>query len=123
MATNTPSTTGRQNTLRIMAWNIRGVETNRQKKLKDWAVRCYIQDHGIVGLTETHTHPLSDINMEGYTVYHNPRRQDMSLTNRASWGVAVLIRDELIKYIKHVQLDIKDSAWMRVEGTAKGPNS
>ena len=83
-------------------------------------MHCHIQAHTVVGLVETHTHPLSDILVEGYTVFHNPRRRDPSLTNKLSGGVAVLVRDTLAKSIQPLTPHPEDSLWLKIQGRAVG---
>ena len=106
--------------LRLMVWNVRCLETRRQKKLKDWTVRRYISEHEIVGLVETHTHPLSDIVVEGYTTFHNPRRRNLSTTYRSSGGIVVLVRDRLAKFVQPITPHIDDSLWLKAHGHALG---
>ena len=57
----------------VAMWNIRGLATIRQNKLKDVVVKDLIAQHDILGTVESHTAAGERIEVDGYTTHHNPQ--------------------------------------------------
>ena len=77
-------------------------------------VRQILDNHSIIGLVET------QVEIDGYTTLHNPRTQQNNNGHKRHGGVAVLVKDYIIKGVKEVLPRLADSIWIELNASFFG---
>ena len=95
-------------------WNIRGLQTIRNRKLQDPTVKEIITNHNILCFVESHTDSESIINMEGYTTIHNPRPKSRH-KGKMYGDVVALVRNSLLDGIKEIKPRREGCVWLELQ--------
>ncbi len=118
---------GRQ--LRLLTWNIEGYKTKNldygsDNKLNTMYIKHMFENYDIVILTETWTNSTTEnkICMQGYHPFHNSRKEKHRHAIRDSGGVAVLVKTELLRFIKREPCLHEGSIWLKLDKTLWGNN-
>ena len=84
--------------LRIGSWNVRGLASKRNYKLKDQSFVEYLQEYDIIILTETWTNTKCDLSLPDYNYFsiHRPRP---TRAKRDSGGIVVYYKNIFFKFV------------------------
>ncbi len=115
--------------LKILTWNIEGYMTkksdeNTENKLNISYVKKMCTSYDVIILTETWTNSITetDINITGYRPFYCSRTLKHKDANRESGGIAVLVKNYLLKYIKRQPTASEDSIWLKIDRSIASAN-
>ena len=105
---------GNEHSLRLAVWNVRGLVSKRNYKLKDTEFLRIMQGFDMVLLCETWTNEQSEMSLDGFEHFalHRPRHQR---ARRDSGGVALYYRAELAKYVTLVKETEDCILWVKID--------
>ena len=103
---NTPKCSSVASDLDIVLLNICGLKA----KLKNIDFEQFIQKHQIVFLTETKLGKFDEIIIPGFKLLINNRQT----TRRASGGVAILVHESIVNFVKVLDFGIKETIWIKI---------
>ena len=99
--------------LKCLVWNMRGIATKSQRKLKDIEVLHIIRQHDLIGIVESHTNMEDDLYIEGYEVTHNPRKKSNDTLGKSFGGIIFYYRRKLIKNLEIIKPYTPDCIWAK----------
>ena len=99
--------------LKCLLWNMRGIATKSQRKLKDIEVLHIIRQHDLIGIVESHTNMEEDLYIEDYEVAHNPRKKSNDTLGKSFGGVIFYYRRKLIKNLEIIKPYTPDCIWAK----------
>ena len=97
-----------------MALNVCGLRS----KLKSTDFEEFIHKFKLIFLKETKLHSLDDLNIPNYRLILKNRKG----AKICSGGVAILVHESIDKYVKCLEIDIKESLWITFSSLDKGCN-
>ena len=83
--------------LKCLLWNMRGISTKSQRKLREIEVLHNIKQNDIIGIVESHTDEKEHLYMEGYEVAHNPGKKSNENLGKNFGGIILYYKRSLIK--------------------------
>ena len=113
MERNSPMPTTGSTSLRCLTWNIRGVATRTQHKLRDKEVLHIVQQHDIIGILESHTENEEGLEIEGYGMAHNPRKTQLERLGKNYGGVILYYKKEKLPGLEIIQPYTPDCIWAK----------
>ncbi len=106
----------------ILTWNVEGYRSknlveNTVNKLNVSYVKNMLSSHDIICLLETwsNINNENEIVLKGYTPFYSSRSIKHKDARRDSGGVAVLVRDEIAKYISRQPNLSDDAIWLKID--------
>ena len=100
--------------IEIVALNVCGLRS----KLKSTVFEEFIHKFKLIFLTETKLHSLDDLNIPNYRLTLKNRKG----AKRCFGRVAILVHESIDKYVKCLEIDIKESLWITFSGLDKSCN-
>ena len=106
--------------LRIGVWNVQGLCSKTNHKIRDKHLLQEIKKFDILLLTETWTNEMSDMHIECFDHYALHRKRTRG-AKRDSGGLAVYYKTYLDKYIELIKTSDDDILWIKLskEGTGE----
>ena len=108
--------------LKIMTWNMEGHQTKNDdyqytNKFKIMHIRKMFQSHDILCLTETWTNVNTECNISlpGYKSFCLSRSNKHVNANRDSGGIAVLVKNEILKHVNQLPSTNVNSMWFKLD--------
>ena len=105
--------------LTVGQWNINGLQTKTQDKLRDAQVHSWIQSMDIAVLTETHLAKEDNIHIQGYRTFQANRQRNKK-ASRCSGGVALLVRRAIAGGVQRLPCSSVDMIWVLLDATFFG---
>ncbi len=107
---------------KILTWNIEGYRSknlieNTVNKLNVSYVKNMLSSYDVICLLETwsNVNNETEIALKGYTPFYSSRSTKHKNARRDSGGIAVLIKDELVKHVSRQPNLSDDSMWFRID--------
>ena len=104
--------------LKFCSWNIHGFKSRQfGVKLRDQDFLTTIKDVDFIGLTETHMHDetLEHLSIPGFHLLGYKNRKKNLKSNTASGGIAIFVRDNLIKLFTIIKSGNEDTVWVKIK--------
>ena len=104
--------------LNFCSWNIHGYHSRDiGNKLKDHDFLRNIQNDDFVGISETHMHDevIDDLSIPGYHCLSFKNRKKNVKSNTAPGGIAVFVKDHLVKLFSVLELGNDDAIWVKLK--------
>ncbi len=106
-------TTQYRNNLSILSWNIEGLFKGNLCKLDIPVINRLIKEFDIVCLSETWCN--FKFYIQGFETYVSSRDYKHRNAKRESGGVAILVKDEIKKYVRKQISSSSDTLWVKVD--------
>ena len=98
--------------VKIISWNIRGASD----KLSDQDLQEYLFQHDIIVLYETMKGKDWHVDIPGFTFTHFPRKTLHPRTHRASGGIGIFVRNNLMGKIK-INNTLETIVWIKLKSS------
>ena len=106
------------NKLNFCSWNIHGYysrDIGNKLRVKDFL--DIIKNDDFVGVTETHIHEgiLEELSIPGYHCLSFKNRKKNSKSNTAAGGIAIFVKQNLVKLFSVIELGNDDAIWVKLK--------
>ncbi len=115
--------------LKLLTWNMEGHKTKNSddgytNKLNVLYIKTMFNSHDIICLNETWTNTNTECNisLQGYEPFCLSRSSRHRNSNRDSGGIAVLIKNDILKYIQRQPSSNENSMWFKLSKSLCGIN-
>ncbi len=115
------------NKIKILTWNVEGYMTKNndegcKNKLNVSYVNRILQKHDIICMNETWTNVNTekDIHLSDFTPFCSSRGQRNKKAYRDSGGVAILVRDNMLRFVSRQPNVYEDAIWLKLDKTLFG---
>ena len=112
--------------LKFCTWNIHGYKSRQiGNKLQHDDFLEIQKDVDFIGLTETHIYDeiLDKLCIPGFRLIAYKNRNKNLKSNIASGGIAVFVREKLVKLFSPIKNDNKDIVWVKIKKEISGEKS
>ena len=99
--------------INILTLNVCGLKS----KMKSPDFECYISKYDLIFLMETKLDDLDQIFIDGFTLLTNNRKYK----KRPSGGVAVIVKNTIVKYVEQLPLSFQDTIWVKIKKLFEKP--